>query len=81
MPYEMSIQMALLRHFAYKLSSLVAKKIKSKALAADWSRVRSSAMYEAAEPHPSRFTRIFDVCQSTPSSSVQPRKGEGFSSS
>ena len=31
----MIIQIALLRYFPYKLSSLVAKKIKSKALAAD----------------------------------------------
>ena len=31
----MSIQIALLIYFPYKLSSLVAKKIKSKALAAD----------------------------------------------
>ena len=39
----MSIQIALLRYFPYKLSSLVAKKIKSKALAADGADVHDVA--------------------------------------
>ena len=41
----MSKQIALLtlRYFPYKLSSLVAKKIRSKALAADWAIFDSAA--------------------------------------
>ena len=55
----MSIQIALLRYFPYKLSSLVAKKIKSKALAADCALESPAAPPAAARcgsPRPLSFS-------------------------